>query len=225
MKRYDIINTLIEANGYQSYLEIGLSNPSENFIKIKCEHKESVDPYNKSPHDITFDSDELIKECLTYRMTSDEMFRRMPRDKKYDIIFIDGLHEFHQVARDITNSFKHLNPGGLIVIHDSIPQCEDDTIDKQQPGRWMGSVYKTVIQLEGLIPLYYSVDEQVGTEVGITILTYFYGCDAISVQPKWVSYEYYEQNKAKLNIKTLDVVLISLKEWHSAFKKQEGKRL
>lgn len=43
-------------------------------------------------------------------------------NKKFDIIFIDGLHEGHQVYRDIVNSTNHLNENGIIVCHDCNPQ-------------------------------------------------------------------------------------------------------
>lgn len=46
--RTDIINYLIWKQGYRSYLEIGLDDPEPNFTKIRCELKESVDPYDPS---------------------------------------------------------------------------------------------------------------------------------------------------------------------------------
>ena len=48
----------------------------------------------------------------------------MSEEKKWDIIFIDGYHEFSQVLRDIQNSLKHLNDGGSIVCHDMLPPTE-----------------------------------------------------------------------------------------------------
>jgi predicted O-methyltransferase YrrM len=52
-------------------------------------------------------------------ITSDAFFERSM--VKFDVIFIDGLHEEHQVDRDIVNSLQHLNPGGIIVLHDCLP--------------------------------------------------------------------------------------------------------
>ena len=43
----------------------------------------------------------------THKMTSDHFFS-INKDN-FDIIFIDGLHEYSQVMKDIKNSLKFLN--------------------------------------------------------------------------------------------------------------------
>ena len=112
--RLDIINYLIKARHYTSYLEIGMDNPAVHFQKVRCAEKESVDPYDLDSRYCTDWTQEKLKEYLpflTYRMTSDQFFSAYPQ-KKYDVIFIDGLHLENQVDRDISNALKHLNPGG-----------------------------------------------------------------------------------------------------------------
>ena len=54
-----------------------------------------------------------------YCMTSDDYFSN--HDEKFDIIFIDGLHEGQQVKRDIENSLNVLNKNGHILLHDMNP--------------------------------------------------------------------------------------------------------
>lgn len=58
MTRTDIINFLIKHKKFKSYLEIGLDN-GDNFKNIKCDLKESVDPFFKEDHkngqDLQFD--------------------------------------------------------------------------------------------------------------------------------------------------------------------------
>ena len=41
-----------------------------------------------------------------------------PNGKHYDFIFIDGSHEFADIAQDTRNAFRLLKPGGVIVWHD-----------------------------------------------------------------------------------------------------------
>ena len=53
-------------------------------------------------------------------MTSDDFFR--DNKEKFDLIFIDGLHETNQVDRDIENSLKFINKGGTILLHDCLPK-------------------------------------------------------------------------------------------------------
>ena len=117
MKRYDLINALIKKHKYKKYLEIGVRD-NFCFNKIKIKDKSGVDPMK--------DDWEIEKGKMTgwdsskvpvkYRITSDEYFEKY--NHKYDIIFIDGLHENEQVYRDINNSLKCLNSGGTIIMHD-----------------------------------------------------------------------------------------------------------
>ncbi len=123
MKRYDIINTLIDTFGLRSYLEVGVCNPRLCFDKINVEDKEGVDPAGK----------------CKYQMTSDEFFKVC--DRKYDLIFIDGLHEAEQVYRDIENALKVLNEGGFVVVHDCNPLVVGETIYN-----YSGTVYKGFIK-------------------------------------------------------------------------------
>ena len=44
--RANVINAVIEQQGYASYLEVGVFD-GVNYERIKCAHKESVDPSNR----------------------------------------------------------------------------------------------------------------------------------------------------------------------------------
>ena len=146
--RTDLINYLIGKRNYRSYLEIGLDDPEGNFTKIRCESKESVDPYELSCRFCTAWTQEDLNRFLpflTYRMTSDEFFVRYP-DKKYDVIFIDGLHLEEQADRDIRNALMHLNQGGAVVIHDCLPDSEASQSEEHPDGSWVGTVWKSVVK-------------------------------------------------------------------------------
>lgn len=135
MNRTSIINHLIKKNGYSTYLEIGVRNPRENFNKINCATKDSVDPE--------------VKAKAMYTMTSDAFFKKQGREKQYDIIFIDGMHEEKQVMKDISNSLKRLKKGGVIVMHDCNPPTEwharsYDAYLKER-GHWNGTTYRAFV--------------------------------------------------------------------------------
>lgn len=134
MLRTDIINILIEKFGYKSYLEIGTQRPTGNFNHIKAEHKFCVEPY-PAPPDAPF---------INFIGTSDEYFESINDDIKYDIIFIDGLHHYDQVLKDIENSFNHLNENGTIVVHDCLPTNEIMQYREDHGGEWTGDVWKAV---------------------------------------------------------------------------------
>lgn len=135
--RYDIINDFIKRYDFSNYLEIGVHNRDDNFNKINCQNKICVDP------DITAKAD--------FVMTSDEFFKN--NKMTFDVVFIDGMHEAHQVYKDIQNSLKFLNKGGVIVCHDCNPQSLQEGGDweefsKVQYGSysWEGDCWKAFVK-------------------------------------------------------------------------------
>lgn len=131
MKRQEIIQLLIDKNQYKSYLEIGVASPDSTFNQIKIKNKTSVDPRKDYEY--------------TYNLTSDEFFSI--NTNKFDIVFIDGLHERTQVYKDINNSLAILNESGTIVCHDMSPPNEMCQIVPQQVGEWCGDCWKAWVQL------------------------------------------------------------------------------
>jgi SAM-dependent methyltransferase len=133
--RHDIINYLIEQNGYQTYLEIGICNPDLNFHKIEAPIKVGVDP---AVPNSTGPNWEIV------RISSDAFFEE--NRGNFDIIFVDGLHLGDQALRDIENGFRILNAGGVIVVHDCNPPTEWHTrpIEEYEIDNspWNGTVYQ-----------------------------------------------------------------------------------
>lgn len=147
MLRYEIINSIIQQNGFKKYLEIGVCDPSVCFDKIICESKDSVDP-----------GVEYAVNPVTYPFTSDEFFKLLGNgeldkiyDYKWDVIFIDGLHISDQVLRDVVNSLQHLNPNGYILLHDCNPpdifHAREDYYVNGQQRPWNGTVWKALYYL------------------------------------------------------------------------------
>jgi hypothetical protein len=154
INRSQIINYLIRRYKYKTYLEIGIRNPVLNFDKVKCKYKEGIDP------------DPLCG--AKFVMTSDDFFKTLPLFKKYDIIFIDGLHMYKQVVKDIENSLNHLSMGGTIVLHDCNPMKKERQVEKRliHHKKWNGTVWKAFAELrinrEDLFMYVVDRDEGVG---------------------------------------------------------------
>ena len=119
--RWDMIEYLIKKNNYKKYLEIGCDQ-NQLFSRINIQNKVGVDPASGG----------------NVRETSDNFFEK--NKDMFDIIFIDGLHIYEQVKKDILNSIKYLNDEGVILIHDCLP----DSMAKQAVPRyklqWNGDV-------------------------------------------------------------------------------------
>jgi hypothetical protein len=132
-----LLQWLIASHSYTTYLEIGCDTDA-NYAVINplVSSSACVDPRTGGTH----------------RMTSDEFFA-LDHDissgpKHWDLIFIDGLHEAHQVLRDVENALLRMSPGGTIVLHDCNPN-----IEALEDANWNGDVWKAVAQLRTRLEL------------------------------------------------------------------------
>ena len=82
------------------------------------------------------------------RIKSDNFFKK--NRKKFDIIFIDGLHHYDQCQRDIINSLNCLNENGIILIHDMIPtnSLVEYTPRRAINSHWTGDVWKCAVEIQ-----------------------------------------------------------------------------
>lgn len=62
---------------------------------------------------------------IEMRVTSDFAFEsRIPTNKQFKFIFIDGDHSYPQVQKDVRNAWQHLCKGGIVALHD----CDTDGV-------------------------------------------------------------------------------------------------
>ena len=125
--RQFIVQDVINKKNYKSYLEIGCFD-NELFNNIKCDKKVGVDPYTGG----------------TIRKTSNKFFEE--NKDKFDCIFIDGLHNYLQVKKDINNSLNFLNHNGIILLHDCLPNNYFEQATPRSQFTWNGDVWKAVVE-------------------------------------------------------------------------------
>lgn len=193
----DLLNLIAKKIKAESYLEIGVFNPDHNFNKINVPVKLSVDP----------DHDARAIICNT----SDGYFERKDPNKKFDLIFIDGLHHADQVEKDIINSWNCLTPGGVIVLHDCNPPTEATTcVPRGKQREWCGNVYQTVSKIAS--PKF-TVDFDYGCMV---IRKYKNGeFDLLfdtSVQIDWVTFD--RHRSELLNLISVEQTIKKIDEWN-----------
>ena len=124
--RWDLINYLNSIYKFESYLEIGC-NEDELFSKIKIKNKVGIDPVKGG----------------NLKITSDEFFSN--NTEKIDLIFIDGLHVYSQVKKDIYNSINSLSNNGYVLVHDCLPQTLSAQAVPRQRNVWNGDVWKAIV--------------------------------------------------------------------------------
>jgi len=210
MKRYDLINALIKKHKYKTYLEIGVRD-NFCFNKIRIKDKSGVDPMK--------DDWEIEKGKMTgwdsskvpvkYRITSDEYFEKYIH--KYDIIFIDGLHENEQVYRDINNSLKCLNSGGTIIMHDCLPLKEEHQSIPRVSDHWNGDVWKAFVRVRNE-----RKDVEmcvIDTDTGLGFIQWADKSEpAIKGEVK-LDWDNYVKNKEEwMNVKSIDEIVLKIGE-------------
>jgi hypothetical protein len=126
-ERFEIIQETIIRKKYKNYLEIGCDN-DQLFSKINIKNKIGVDPVSGG----------------TIRDTSDNFFKN--NTIKFDVVFIDGLHEYKQVKKDIENSLNYLSDNGVIFLHDCMPKSYFHQAVPRAQGSWNGDVWKNIVE-------------------------------------------------------------------------------
>ena len=155
--RSDVINSLTKSD--QQYLEIGVEY-GQTFLQthFKLENKTGVDP------DPKFDI--KGKGFKFSKTTSDAFFQDFKKDlkkkelkkEKYNVIFIDGMHQSEYFLRDFNNSVKVLEKDGFLFIDDILPLTYNEQLKIPRKHyyengilkygeEWTGDIWKVVYHI------------------------------------------------------------------------------
>jgi hypothetical protein len=128
--RVAFINKAVSKYPNCKYLEIGVAdNSTFNSIPLPLHDKIGVDPSDGGTH----------------RMTSDEFF--LKNHKKFNVIFIDGLHIYEQCQADCINSLKFIDNNGIIIFHDFLPKNYLEEKVPRKQSSWTGDIWKVAVEL------------------------------------------------------------------------------
>ena len=187
--RWDLIQHIINKYNYTSYLEIGCDK-DQSFSRIKINKKIGVDPISGG----------------TIRDTSDNFF--INNKDKFDIIFIDGLHHYEQVIKDIYNSLDILNDNGHILIHDCLPRTIAHQAIPRYRGSWNGDVWKSIVELRTKSNLEVFTCE---IDFGVGVIRKKNNTNPLDIKindfKKLKFKDYYHNNKKFMNVISYDQIL------------------
>ena len=170
-----LINDLISDLNYKSYLELGVS-VGESWKLISCENKIGVD----NNINVANEFDGVI------HATTDDYF--LNNKDKFDLIYIDALHEKNQVYKDFKNSFNVLNDSGVIIFHDVNPFDISQTHFNNS-----GDVFELWIELAKTYKVYIIKNEYDGDSVGIFIKSK--NSKFIDIEVKDYTYQFFSENR------------------------------
>lgn len=157
MDRLEVIQKIADKAGCNTYLEIGVRYGSV-FLEVDAPKKIGVDPNFQIPFFKKMLSAKDFFRNKYFRRTSDDFFAEdssIFEKEKIDIAFIDGLHTYGQSLKDVKNCLKHLNEGGVIIMHDcnpvteamAAPSFEAFTAMPYRGKAWCGDVWKTIAHI------------------------------------------------------------------------------
>jgi SAM-dependent methyltransferase len=126
--RIAFINKAVQNFKECKYLEIGCEN-NLCFHSVAAKDKIGIDPVSGG----------------NMKITSDDFFKN--NTIIFDVIFIDGLHTYEQVRKDVVNSLRFLKNGGFIFLHDMIPRSFLEEHVSRLQNIWTGNVWKVGIEL------------------------------------------------------------------------------
>jgi len=149
---YDVLSAFHDfhfgRNREYSYLEIGTSD-YRSFLIAKGAVNVGVDPHPGEPFRANMNNSAQFR----LNVASSDAFFSVYEDSKrmYDLIFIDGLHSFPQVTRDLVNSItKSSHAGTDILVHDVMPISRFVADPERKTKLWTGDVYKVAFLLREL---------------------------------------------------------------------------
>jgi hypothetical protein len=155
------LNSLSNICKAESYLEIGVY-AGATFNQVKVRRKVAVDP--KFAFDFrAYQSNDI----QFFEVESDEFFAKHAQPGlKFDLIYLDGLHEFEQTFRDLLNCLSFVHERSLILIDDTLPKHyaaaqkhkSDNLLIRKvfdvYDNSWMGDVYRIVPAIHDFLPMY-----------------------------------------------------------------------
>lgn len=126
--RIALVNHLLRRIPNAAYLEIGCDR-NALFDAVPIDDKTGVDPVRGG----------------TVRATSDAFFAG--NDRRFDLSFIDGLHDYAQTRRDVVAAMAATRPGGWVLIHDMLPRTWEEEHVPRIQSEWTGDVWKVAVDL------------------------------------------------------------------------------
>ncbi len=140
----DVLEILHERLAPAWYLEVG----TQRGLSLARARGPSiaVDP----AFQITVDAFRSLPELHMFQVGSDAFFANgwMERNGvRLDLAFLDGMHLFEYLLRDVINAERAANAGAMLTLHDCVPINRVMAVRDYDPtvtGQWTGDVWKVL---------------------------------------------------------------------------------
>lgn len=159
VSRLEVVQSCLDLFEDPHYLEIGVCE-AKTFAPLRAGRKVAVDPAFREG---ALDLIAAQPNAEAHELTSDAYFGGPGRGRRFDVIYLDGLHTFEQTLRDLLNAVVVLNDKGIVVVDDVYPDSYHASLrDRRQStklrqalglggGAWMGDVYRLTFFVDSFL--------------------------------------------------------------------------
>ncbi len=138
----DILRLIHESLPVKSYAEIGVRYGDSLALAKPGARAVGIDPRPLIGRDIN-------ARAKLYPVTSDQFFESYDLlaelgAPRLELAFIDGLHRFEQVLKDLINVERYADNKTIVLIHDCLPVARLTATREQVTEYWCGDVWKIV---------------------------------------------------------------------------------
>jgi hypothetical protein len=132
----------------RTYLEIGVNEGHSLRLARSGTRAVGIDPEPRAQH---------TGEAAVFALTSDDFFaehdlRRVFESVPLDLVFIDGMHLFEFVLRDLINVGRYTVATTTVLLHDCYPISAETATREHLTFLWTGDVWKIVLCLKEYCP-------------------------------------------------------------------------
>jgi len=146
---YDLLQRIHQHHRPRTYVEIGVAEGYSLGMAAPGTRVVGIDP---SPALVS----PLGDHVAVHELTSDEYFatRDLVADLggPVDLAFVDGLHHFDAVLRDVANLERHSASASAILLHDTVPIDAASATRERRTPVWTGDVWRAVVALRDARP-------------------------------------------------------------------------
>jgi tetratricopeptide (TPR) repeat protein len=147
---FDVLTRVIGHLKPRTYVEIGVFQGASLKLASSAKAIVGIDPDPK----ITWALEPNMK---LFPMTSDAFFASHDLgvelgNRRVDLAFIDGMHQFEFAMRDFANVERYCHPDSVILVHDCYPVDAESAGRDPRDTRWSGDVWRLIVLLKKYRP-------------------------------------------------------------------------
>ena len=131
-----VLGTALQRNGYGRLISL---EPQLNYVAIAEKYLRSIGL-------------EEVVEILPFFSHDDQCRARLAEEAPFDLIFIDGAHEYSAALFDIRLAYDLLRDNGLIILHDA--GRDSPGMDRSGQGGVRRAVYDFAAEAPGAVALF-----------------------------------------------------------------------